>query len=135
MGCIHAFSAPASWVAMRWKGGCPWWKYLSNRFLTGVQNTLMGAKLSEYHTGVIVPIHASCLHMLMRLDKTFQAISSFDNQFLAQVLWRQQTIRRVSPSEVSLRRTVAIINQLQSQSSIYGLGCGASPSASRFGPV
>jgi len=33
------------------RGGMPWWKYLSNRFLTAVQNALMGAKLSEYHTG------------------------------------------------------------------------------------
>ena len=33
------------------QGGMPWWKYVSNRFLTAVENLLMGAKLSEYHTG------------------------------------------------------------------------------------
>src|SRR6202043_3332844 len=33
------------------RGGMPWWKYLSNRFLTLVENLLLGAKLSEYHTG------------------------------------------------------------------------------------
>src|ERR671923_828942 len=32
-------------------GGMPWWKYVSNRFLTLVENFLIGAKLSEYHTG------------------------------------------------------------------------------------
>lgn len=32
-------------------GGMPWWKYLSNRFLTGVENTVFGLQLSEYHTG------------------------------------------------------------------------------------
>src|SRR6266576_7292690 len=32
-------------------GGMPWWKYIANRFLTFVENLLMGAKLSEYHTG------------------------------------------------------------------------------------
>ncbi|HET9869525.1 MAG TPA: glycosyltransferase family 2 protein, partial [bacterium] len=32
-------------------GGMPLYKYVSNRFLTLVQNLLMGAKLSEYHTG------------------------------------------------------------------------------------
>src|ERR1043166_3312641 len=32
-------------------GGMPWWKYISNRFLTLVENFLIGAKLSEYHTG------------------------------------------------------------------------------------
>src|SRR5262245_39307610 len=31
--------------------GMPWWKYLGNRFLTGVQNWVLGQKLSEYHTG------------------------------------------------------------------------------------
>jgi hypothetical protein len=29
----------------------PWWKYLSNRFLTGVENLAFGLRLSEFHTG------------------------------------------------------------------------------------
>ena len=33
------------------KGGMPVWKYIANRFLTFVENVLIGAKLSEYHTG------------------------------------------------------------------------------------
>src|SRR5512132_2057331 len=33
------------------RGGMPWWKYISNRFLTFIENLLLGAKLSEYHTG------------------------------------------------------------------------------------
>lgn len=33
------------------KGGMSWWRYVSNRFLTLFENILMGAKLSEYHTG------------------------------------------------------------------------------------
>src|SRR5213075_1961019 len=33
------------------RGGMPWWKYVSNRLLTLVENILLGAKLSEYHTG------------------------------------------------------------------------------------
>ena len=32
-------------------GGMPWWKYVANRFLTAAENFLIGAKLSEYHTG------------------------------------------------------------------------------------
>src|ERR1700751_502269 len=32
-------------------GGMPLWKYVSNRFLTLVENFLIGAKLYEYHTG------------------------------------------------------------------------------------
>ena len=33
------------------KGGMPVWKYIANRFLTLAENILLGAKLSEYHTG------------------------------------------------------------------------------------
>jgi glycosyltransferase involved in cell wall biosynthesis len=33
------------------KQGMPWWKYVSNRFLTKVENAILGLKLSEYHTG------------------------------------------------------------------------------------
>ena len=33
------------------KQGMPWWKYLGNRFLTKVENAILGLSLSEYHTG------------------------------------------------------------------------------------
>jgi glycosyltransferase involved in cell wall biosynthesis len=33
-------------------GGMPRWKYISNRFLTGVENLAFGLRLSEYHTGL-----------------------------------------------------------------------------------
>ncbi len=31
--------------------GMPWWKYVSNRFLTFLENRVFGLRLSEYHTG------------------------------------------------------------------------------------
>jgi glycosyltransferase involved in cell wall biosynthesis len=31
--------------------GMPWWKYLGNRFLTKLENWVLGLSLSEYHTG------------------------------------------------------------------------------------
>jgi len=31
--------------------GMPWWKYVSNRFLTRLENLVLGLRLSEYHTG------------------------------------------------------------------------------------
>ncbi len=34
------------------KGGMPLYKYAANRFLTFIQNLVLGAKLSEYHTGL-----------------------------------------------------------------------------------
>jgi glycosyltransferase involved in cell wall biosynthesis len=75
------------------KGGMPWWKYLSNRFLTAVQNVLMGAKLSEYHTGYRA--YSRDLLQSMRLDGLSNDFL-FDNQFLAQVIWRGHTIGEVS---------------------------------------
>ncbi len=33
------------------KGGMPLYKYIANRFLTLVENLVLGVKLSEYHTG------------------------------------------------------------------------------------
>jgi glycosyltransferase involved in cell wall biosynthesis len=33
-------------------GGMPRWKYVSNRFLTGLENAAFGLHLSEYHTGL-----------------------------------------------------------------------------------
>ncbi len=32
-------------------GGMPAWKFISNRFLTGLENRAFGLRLSEYHTG------------------------------------------------------------------------------------
>jgi glycosyltransferase involved in cell wall biosynthesis len=31
--------------------GMPWWKYVANRFLTGVENLAFGLRLTEFHTG------------------------------------------------------------------------------------
>jgi glycosyltransferase involved in cell wall biosynthesis len=34
-----------------YRQGMPWWKYLANKFLTGVENRAFGLHLSEFHTG------------------------------------------------------------------------------------
>ncbi len=99
------------------KGGMPWWKYAANRFLTAAQNALLGAKLSEYHTGYRA--YSRALLASMRLDGLSNDFL-FDNQFLAQVIWRGHTIGEVScptkyfaeASSINFRR-----------SSTYGLGC------------
>ena len=33
------------------KQGMPWWKFVANLFLTKLENTVFGLRLSEYHTG------------------------------------------------------------------------------------
>ena len=66
------------------RGGMPWWKYLANRVLTLVENLLLGAKLSEYHTGY----RAFTRDLLERLPIDSNSDDFvFDNQILAQVIW------------------------------------------------
>src|SRR5580693_6027742 len=66
------------------RGGMPLWKYTANRFLTAAENLLLGAKLSEYHTGY----RAFSREILERLPLTANSNDFvFDNQMLAQILW------------------------------------------------
>jgi glycosyltransferase involved in cell wall biosynthesis len=97
-------------------GGMPRYKYVANRLLTAFQNLLMGAKLSEYHTGY----RAWSRAMLERLP--LLACSDdfvFDNQMIAQAMWSNFRIGEIScptkyfpeASSINFRR-----------SCIYGLG-------------
>src|SRR5438874_5725134 len=99
------------------RGGMPWWKYLANRFLTLAENILLGAKLSEYHTGY----RAYARSLLEQLP--FESNSDdfvFDNQILAQVIWLECAIGEITcpakympeASSINFRRSVR-----------YGLGC------------
>jgi len=100
------------------KGGMPLWKYVSNRFLTLVENILVGAKLSEYHTGY----RAFSRSLLKRLplDTHNSDDFVFDNQMLAQIVWYDYTIAEVScptkyfpeASSINLVRSIR-----------YGIGC------------
>jgi glycosyltransferase involved in cell wall biosynthesis len=63
------------------RGGMPVWKYIANRGLTILQNLLLGAHLSEYHSGY----RAYSRDVLKKLN--WQKNSNdfvFDNQFLVQ---------------------------------------------------
>jgi hypothetical protein len=97
-------------------GGMPLYKYVSNRFLTFVQNLLIGAKLSEFHTGYRA-FSRSVLETLPLAANSDDFI--FDNQMLVQAVAFDQRIGEVScptryfpeASQISFRRSVR-----------YGLG-------------
>jgi glycosyltransferase involved in cell wall biosynthesis len=99
------------------KGGMPWWKYIANRFLTTAQNVLLGAKLSEYHTGY----RAYSRQLLESMN--FSKMSDdfiFDNQFIAQALWRNYSVGEVScPTKYFAEASSINFHR----SSVYGLGC------------
>jgi glycosyltransferase involved in cell wall biosynthesis len=99
------------------KGGMPRWKYVSNRVLTLIENLLLGAKLSEYHTGY----RAFSRDILEKINLAANSDDFvFDNQMLAQILWCGFTIAEVScptkyfaeASSINLRRSIG-----------YGFGC------------
>lgn len=99
------------------KGGMPVWKYVSNRFLTAAENILLGAKLSEYHTGYRA-FSRELLEKISLAENSDDFV--FDNQMLAQILWHGHTIGEVScptkyfpeASSINLRRSIK-----------YGMGC------------
>jgi glycosyltransferase involved in cell wall biosynthesis len=64
-------------------GGMPRYKYLANRLLTLIQNTLSGAKLSEYHTGYRA-FKRKPLEELPLLENSDDFV--FDNQMLGQII-------------------------------------------------
>jgi glycosyltransferase involved in cell wall biosynthesis len=99
------------------RGGMPIWKYVANRFLTFVENVLLGVKLSEYHTGY----RAFSRKLLEQLPIDSNSDDFvFDNQMLAQVVWYGYFVAEIScptkyfaeASSINFRRSV-----------IYGFGC------------
>jgi glycosyltransferase involved in cell wall biosynthesis len=61
--------------------GMPWWKYLGNRFLTGLENWTLGLRLAEYHTGY----RAYSRQALEQIPFSFNSDSFvFDQEILVQ---------------------------------------------------
>jgi glycosyltransferase involved in cell wall biosynthesis len=98
-------------------GGMPVWKYLANRALTLIENLLLGAKLSEYHTGY----RAFARTLLERLPLESNSDDFvFDNQMLAQVLWLGCNIGEVTCPAKYMPEASSINFQ---RSVRYGFGC------------
>ncbi len=98
------------------QGGMPLYKYVANRALTFFQNLLLGAKLSEYHTGYRAFSRAA-LERLPLLANSDDFL--FDNQMLAQSVAFGLKLGEIScptryfpeASSINFRRSV-----------VYGLG-------------
>ena len=96
---------------MALRGGMPFYKYIANRLLTLLENLILGAKLSEYHTG----FRAFSREVLETLP--LQANSDdfvFDNEMLAQAVYFGFRIGEIScptkyfddASSINFRRSV-----------------------------
>ena len=66
------------------KGGMPFYKYISNRFLTLTENAIINQKLSEYHTGYRA-FSKKVLETIPLMENSDDFI--FDNQMLCQILY------------------------------------------------
>jgi len=92
-------------------GGMPLYKYVSNRFLTFVQNLFIGAKLSEYHSGYRA-FSSDVLRSLPLLVNSDDFV--FDNEMLAQIIFFKHRIGEIScptsyfpeASSINFRRSV-----------------------------
>jgi len=99
------------------KSGMPWWKYVSNRFLTFAENLLVGAKLSEYHTGYRA--FSRELIEQLPLEKNSNDFI-FDNEMLGQILWLNYTVAEIT-CPTKYFEEASSINFIRSLK--YGFGC------------
>lgn len=75
------------------KGGMPLYKYTANRLLTFFQNLMLGAKLSEYHTGY----RAFSKDVLLKIN--IDANSNgfvFDNEMLSQIFYAGYEVAEIT---------------------------------------
>ena len=98
------------------KGGMPFYKYLSNRFLTLAENILINQKLSEYHTGYRA-FNREVLEKLPIEENSDDFV--FDNEILVQAVYFGFRIGEIScptkyfeeASSINFKRSV-----------VYGIG-------------
>ncbi len=97
-------------------GGMPWWKFVSNRFLTWVENTAFGLHLSEYHTGYRAYRREvlETVNVALNADKFI-----FDQEIMAQVVEAGFRIEEVA---VPTRYFAEASSASFLASSRYGLG-------------
>jgi len=98
------------------RGGMPGYKYVANRFLTAIENMLLGSKLSEFHTGY----RAFSKEVLENLPLHVNSDDFiFDNEMLAQIIYFGYRIGEVSCPTKYFEEASSINFK---KSVVYGLG-------------
>ncbi|MCK4407219.1 MAG: glycosyltransferase family 2 protein [Bacteroidales bacterium] len=98
------------------KGGMPLIKYISNRFLTFIQNIIMNKKMSEYHTGY----RAFSRKVLEEINYNINSDNFvFDNQMLSQILYAGYEIAEITCPTKYFKEASSINLK---DSTIYALG-------------
>ncbi|GAB6037062.1 glycosyltransferase family 2 protein [Fundidesulfovibrio butyratiphilus] len=99
------------------QGGMPRYKYVANRFLTLAQNLMIGAKMSEYHTGYRA-FTRKVLETLPLWENSDDFV--FDNQMLAQAWYFGFKVGEVSCPTKYFKEASSINFK---RSCVYGIGC------------
>jgi hypothetical protein len=98
------------------KGGMPVYKYIANRILTFTENSMIGQKLSEYHTGYRAFSREVLLGLpIMENSDDFV----FDNQMLAQALFFGYDVAEITCPAIYTKESSSINF---SRSVVYGFG-------------
>ena len=108
------------------KGGMPILKYIANRGLTLIQNLLMNAKLSEYHTGYRA-FTKEVLESICYNKNSDNFV--FDNQMLAQIIYAGYDIGEITCPTRYEEESSSISLLASSQ---YGIGVIATTLKFRF---
>jgi glycosyltransferase involved in cell wall biosynthesis len=95
--------------------GMPWWKYVSNRFLTTLENWVFGLHLSEYHTGYRAFRRQVLESVNLQMDSDRFI---FDQEILAQIVNLKMRITEVP---VPTRYFAQASSASLFQSSVYGV--------------
>ena len=97
------------------KQGMPWWKYISNRFLTKLENVAFRLNLSEYHTGYRAFSRAALESVNFEMNSD---AFIFDQEIMAQAV---SAGLRISETPVPTRYFAEASSASFLQSSRYGL--------------
>src|SRR5262249_13419662 len=95
--------------------GMPWWKYVSNRFLTYLENLVFGLNHSEYHTGY----RAFRREVLETVNFSMNSDGFvFDQEIIAQIVAAEFRIAEIA---VPTRYFAEASSASFLQSTMYGL--------------
>ena len=99
------------------RGGMPWWKFLANRGLTRIENAVLGAGVSEYHTGYRAFSRAILEAMPLAENRNDY---TFDNEVIAQTVRFGFSIGEIScPAHYfDGMQTISFPKAIE-----YGIGC------------
>lgn len=97
-------------------GGMPLWKYVANKFLTGIENLALGTRFTEFHSGY----RSFSRHALEMVN--FEANSDnfvFDNEIIVQMHLKGLRFKEIP---VTTRYSFDCSSVRFGQGCIYGLG-------------